>query len=150
MTPTELRTAILADPEAAAYAAAGRDSDCAVRLSAILPQWQRPVSNVDITRHGVLSGYWSAVVIAADSEQTPTQTRGLAIAAHAWISDTQATTDFSLPAVQAMLSGLVTAGLMTEAQQDELLTMSYQPRQVSADEVSAAMAIDRPEGKVVI
>lgn len=150
MTPAELRTAIMADATAAAYAAAGSDSDCAARLSAILPLVQRPVSNVDIKRHGVLSGYWSAVVIAADSEQTPTQTRGLAISAHAWISDTQATTDFSLPAVQTMLSELVTAGLMTEAQRDELLTMSYQSQTVTAEEVSAAMLTDRPDGKLVI
>ena len=141
MTPQEIKTLIDSDAAAAASFAAGNDNATAVRLSVIAPMVQRLVPNVDIKRHAILNNYWPAVVIATESTNTVLQVRALAIGVGAWVNDVSATTDFDLPEVQAMMGGLVSAGLMTAEQQTSLIALASVPQVITPDQVSKARAI---------
>ena len=135
MTPTELKALIESDDTAAALLLAANDAGCADRCNQIAPAKQRRVPNIEIKRHAILSGYWPPVTIASERETQNAQLRGLALSVGAWINDVNATTDFELPEVQAMIDGLVTAGLMTAEQSASLLALGYEPEVITAQEV---------------
>jgi len=141
MTPEQLKTLIESDATATALFSAGNDNDAATRLTAIAPMVQRLVPNVDVKRHAILNGYWAAVTIAGEATNTVLQVRGLAISVGAWVNEVSATTDFSLPQVQAMLAGLLASGLMTAEQQASLIALASVPQVITPNDVSATRGI---------
>lgn len=143
MTSEELWTAIQADAKAAAHAAVGDDVQCAARMTEILPHVKTPVPNRDVKRHAILGGYIAGVTMGSEVTNPNKLVRGLCISVIAWINDTEATTDFTLPEVDAMLDGLVAAGLMTSEQRASLEALALRPQVITANEVSAAMRPSR-------
>ena len=103
--------ASLTDQEAA-DAINAKTVDVAVKV----PNWK-------IKQHAVLNGYWP--VVKAGQLDADTAKAGLCMTIIDWIEDTRiSTTDFSLPQVQSMIAGLVTFGLIAQAQADELNAMA--------------------------
>ena len=83
------------------------------------------VPNWKIKQHAVLNGYWP--VVKAGQLDADTAKAGLCMTVIDWIEDVRiSTTDFSLPQVQSMIAGLVTFGLITQAQADELNAMAIE------------------------
>ena len=81
------------------------------------------VDNWRIKEHAVLNGYWP-VVKGGQLDGNPAKA-GLCVTVIDWVDDARMnTTDFTIPAVQSMLAGLVAFGLITQAQADELMAMS--------------------------
>jgi len=81
------------------------------------------VDNWRIKEHAVLNGYWP-LVKGGQLDSDPAKA-GLCVTVIDWVDDTRMnTTDFTIPAVQGMLAGLVAFGLITQAQADELSAMS--------------------------
>ena len=77
------------------------------------------------------SGYWAAIKIASQSSDVPLQVRGVALSAVDWIDDSSGkiqNVDMDSPAVLAMLSGLVAAGLLTQSQSDDLQALADQTK----------------------
>ena len=103
--------ASLTDQEAA-DAINAKTVDVAVKV----PNWK-------IKQHAVLNGYWP--VVKAGQLDADTAKAGLCMTIIDWIEDARiSTTDFSLSQVQSMIAGLVTFGLITQAQADELSAMA--------------------------
>lgn len=81
------------------------------------------VPNWKIKQHAVLNSYW-ALVKAGQSDGDAAKA-ALCTTIIDWIDDPRMeTTDFDLPAVQQMIAGLVSFGLVTQAQADELSAMA--------------------------
>ena len=77
------------------------------------------------------SGYWAAIKIASQSSDVPLAVRGVALSAVDWIDDSSGkiqNVDMDSPAVLAMLSGLVAAGLLTESQSSDLQALADQTK----------------------
>ena len=77
------------------------------------------------------SGYWAAIKIASQSSDVPLAVRGVALSAVDWIDDSSGkiqNVDMDSPAVLAMLSGLVAAGLLTESQSNDLQALADQTK----------------------
>lgn len=81
------------------------------------------VPNWKIKQHAVLNGYWAAV--KAGQGDPDVAKAALCTTIIDWIDDARMeTTDFDLPAVQQMIGGLVSFGLITQVQADELGAMA--------------------------
>ena len=86
---------------------------------------RRSVPTWEIRRAAIEGGYWPALVLAASDAGS--QRQGLAISVLAWIDDQSGTiqsVDMDRPATQQMLSGLVAAGLVTQAQADAINSLA--------------------------
>lgn len=108
------RYAEMPEDEAAAAVNARR-----VSVRRLVPTWE-------IRRAAIEGGFWPSLVLAADDSGQP-QRQALAISVLAWIDDksgTIQTVDMDRPATQAMLAGLVTAGLVTEPQAASLAALA--------------------------
>ena len=83
-----------------------------VTVRELVPTWK-------VKQHAIENGYYAAIVMAADNP--------LCINVLAWIDDQAGkiqSLDMDAAATIAMTSGLVQAGLMTEAQQQSLLALA--------------------------
>jgi hypothetical protein len=122
----QLKTELQTDPTNQGYApllSAGNDSGVAAQLNIKQFSARAPIKTVDIKRHAIQNGYWAALKGAA-AAHPDAQVRGAATCAIDYASDTRLETmDLDLPASQAMLNGLVAAGLISTAQHDELVAM---------------------------
>lgn len=115
----------LAKPEYATLT----DSEAAAAINAKTVDIRRLVSTWEIKQHAIENGYWATLVMYRESDQTPSQVKGLAISVLDWIDDisgkiTQA--DLDRPTVQAMISGLVAAGIATQQHADQLDALADQ------------------------
>ena len=84
-----------------------------------------------VKRLAIESGYWPAIKIASQSSDVPLAVRGVALSAVDWIDDSSGkiqNVDMDSPAVSAMLSGLVAAGLLTQSQSDDLRSLADQTK----------------------
>lgn len=85
----------------------------------------REVENWEVKKHAIENGYWAAIIMGCENT-APVEVRGVAISAKDWIDDPSGKighTDMDLPSTQALLAGLVTATLMTQAQADSLVAL---------------------------
>ena len=83
-----------------------------VTVRELVPTWK-------VKQHAIENGYYAAIVVAVDNP--------LCINVLAWIDDQAGkiqSLDMDAAATIAMTSGLVQAGLMTEAQQQSLLALA--------------------------
>jgi hypothetical protein len=92
-----------------------------------LPTIKGPVDTKDVQEFLLASGEWSAIVIAADSLDTPLQVRGLAIAMRDTIRQS-GTIRMEVPhiytAVATAIDGLVASGLISAETRGVLLAMA--------------------------
>lgn len=143
MTPADLYTAIQADPAAAALAAAGNDAGCAARMAAVLP----PVLGVVRSRDLLIWGAKTGVRARIEAKLTDPPVGAICLAVRDLLYS-GGDFDGANPDNQTMIVALVSAGVMTSDDQASLLTLAARPYPVTADDVSAAMAPHRPNGKV--
>jgi hypothetical protein len=96
-------------------------------LDVSLPTIKGPVDTKDVQEFLLASGEWSAIVIAADSLDTPLQVRGLAIAMRDTIRQS-GTIRMEVPhiytAVATAIDGLVASGLISAETREVLLAMA--------------------------
>ena len=91
------------------------DEDAAAAINAKRVAVRRPVPTWRIKLAAIEGGYYAALVLAERAGNT------LAISVLAWIDHPSIQTcDMDLPSVQMMLSGLVSASLVTQPQADAL------------------------------
>lgn len=83
------------------------------------------VENSEIKRRAIMVGIWPGI-IAAQRDANP-QKAGLCIGVIEWLNDQRMPrTDMDLPAVQTMLAGLVSFGLMTQEQATGIDSLKHQ------------------------
>lgn len=136
MTPAELKTLIQSDAEAAAHFAASRDQLCAERCSVIAPTIRVPVPAADIQYDASVNGVWANITLARESADTPLQIKGICLTFLDWIKSGRPI-DFDMVEVQAMLAGLVAAGLVTAQQAVDMDAQATVGQTFTASQISA-------------
>ena len=99
------------------------DADAAAASNARTVSLRVPVETWRVRQAAIEGGYWADLVLAREVAET----RGLAINVLAWIDDqsgTIRTVDMDKPAVVAMREALVSSGICTQAQADELAALA--------------------------
>lgn len=119
MTPEELATikAEISKPE---YAGKG-DAE----IAEMTVNTRRPIKAKAAQREAMLRGYWGKIRLAfAAGSTAPDAVKALAMSAYDYFTDEDFDEfDIDLPAVQAMVSGLVAAGLMTDDDRKSLIAL---------------------------
>lgn len=137
MTPAELKTLILSDPQATQLFNLPDDAACAERCNVIAPDviTRELVDNWEFKKHAIENGYWAVVVIFSEAGATvpgtdppqpvPFNVRGLCISVLAWLTDPKIEkTDMDLPSTQLMIGGLLQAGIITNQHAQELSNLA--------------------------
>lgn len=148
MTPLELRSAILADPDTAPYrvtpdmpkdpAYAEKDAAIADILRAKgVGASSRAVPCYLAKKLLIKRLQWLAIVEAASTPGHPA--RQAAYAAVALAEDARMDADFMDEAAGPLLSALVAAGLIDEEAKQALQAMSFVPSDITAEHVSRAL-----------
>lgn len=123
MTDIDPLIAELAKPEYSGLS----DQECADLINAKTVDVVVSVANSEIKRQALLNGVWAAIVLG--QRDTNLQKAALCISVVEWLNDTRnetQKTDLDLPAVQIMLAGLVTFGLMTQEQATAIDSLKHQ------------------------
>ena len=136
MTNEELKTLIESDAVALAHFAASRDQLCAERCSAIAPAIRVPVPAADIQYDASVNGVWANITLARESADTPLQIKGICLTFLDWIKSGRPI-DFDMVEVQAMLAGLVAAGLVTSQQAIDMDAEATVGQTFTASQISA-------------
>lgn len=136
MNIEQLKTLIESDAEAAAHFAASRDQLCAERCSVIAPTIRVPVPAADIQYDASVNGVWANITLARESADTPLQIKGICLTFLDWIKSGRPI-DFDMVEVQAMLAGLVAAGLVTAQQAVDMDAQATVGQTFTASQISA-------------
>ena len=136
MNIEQLKTLIESDAEAAAHFAASRDQLCAERCSVIAPAIRVPVPAADIQYDASVNGVWANITLARESADTPLQIKGICLTFLDWIKSGRPI-DFDMVEVQAMLAGLVAAGLVTAQQAVDMDAQATVGQTFTASQISA-------------
>ena len=136
MTNEELKTLIESDAVALAHFVASRDQLCAERCSAIAPTIRVPVPAADIQYDASVNGVWANITLARESADTPLQIKGICLTFLDWIKSGRPI-DFDMVEVQAMLAGLVAAGLVTSQQAIDMDAEATVGQTFTASQISA-------------
>lgn len=152
MTNEQLLDLIDADHEASRYAASGNDDACAKRISAILPPvvFKRQMGRMGILALYANPGDGATVLgtIKAVATVNPIVAE-IYEAIHPTVPESNMP-DWSLPGIRAALTVEVGAGGLglTQVLADPILRACERPGVVTTDEVSKALLVRRPEGKI--
>lgn len=112
---------LIAELSLPAYASM-TDQEAADAINAKTVSRSRLVPIWEVKQLAIISGYWP--VIKAGQLSDNQQLAGLCLSVIDWIDDPKLQTiDVGLPAVQAMVGGLVTFSLLTQEQADEILSL---------------------------
>ena len=136
MNIEQLKTLIESDAEAAAHFAASRDQLCAERCSVIAPAIRVPVPASDIQYDASVNGVWANITLARESADTPLHIKGICLTFLDWIKSGRPI-DFDMVEVQAMLAGLVAAGLVTAQQAVDMDAQATVRQTFTASQISA-------------
>jgi len=145
MTPQELTALIESDVQAVGLAAVGDDRGCAVRCMAVAPNVH---ASKTLTERGLY-----VELGAVQAETILQKLEAFALAGQAmspvvarvlkWLAPTNGGLDFGDLQTMQLIGSLTTGGLFTQEEYDAISAMSLVPNQVTADDVSAAMAVSR-------
>jgi hypothetical protein len=149
-TDQEVLDAVLADPSALSLMTAGRDAECAARVSALLPPVpanglvnERAIVYAFSQTPGSTADDGAAAVFAfraaSESQTAPPSLKLVA----SWLSPQSGGIDFSLQSVKDAIDGLVASAVLTATQGDVLKSLGVKPDSVSADQVSRAFSASR-------
>jgi hypothetical protein len=136
MTNAELKALIESDSVALAHFSASRDQLCAERCSVIAPTIRVPVPAADIQYDASVNGVWANITLARESADTPLQIKGICLTFLDWIKSGRPI-DFDMVEVQAMLAGLVAAGLVTSQQAINMDAQATVGQTFTASQISA-------------
>ena len=136
MTPSELKALIESDSVALAHFLGSRDQLCAERCSVIAPTIRVPVAAADIQYDASVNGVWAKITIARESSATPDEIKGICLTFLDWIKSGRPI-DFDMVEVEAMLAGLVAAGLVTEKQAIDMDAKATVGQVITSSQVSA-------------
>ena len=103
------------------------DADAAAVLSAKTLTVRKPVDTSRVKQFAFTSGVWARIRLAMRSANATDEIYGLCVSVVDWIDDPSgkiSTLDVDLPVVRANLAALVTAGLATQSQVDEIVAMA--------------------------
>lgn len=141
-------------PEALAFAVAGNDVACADVLNAKTEPGLVPIA--EISQWSFLQGV--APVINAHASNVSSPLYGLCYTVNAYFNSNRfLNIDLNLPQVVIMVNGLLAGGIVTQDQFDELIGLANNRVSIAAktfgadvtvSDISAAMAVDRPDGKL--
>jgi len=146
MTNEELAALIESDAQAKAAAKRGDDESCAARCSEIAPKVQVPISASQAQYVLSARRKWGALKGAVQSTM-PQSARESAQTLIDWI-ERGYSLDFTRAMDTDILAAVVTGGVLTRADSDALTAVGLVSQQISARQVSAAMAPKRPGGKI--
>lgn len=150
MTNQDLHDAITADSEAAALAAVGNDVGCAHRMNEILPPVVQQFTYV--YDRGVLAAFPDPAVGDAflAGLSLAAQTNPVLARVVKWLSPSEGGIDVGNHVVRAQLDYLSTLGIpgITTDVVNVLKGLAEVPQTITADEVSAAWAPHRPDGRI--
>lgn len=110
------------------------DAQIVIELNApdpALPLKRVDVSTADAREVLLATGDWSSVVLAAESAAALMQVRGAAITLRdtiLWTDLIQATEPTIYAATEALLSGLVAAGVLKSSTKDALMSLANKPQ----------------------
>lgn len=138
MSPAELKTLIESDQQALIAASASRWRDCAVRASAIAPAIRQTVDGGIVQKIASMNGVWAKITLARESAETPDAVKGICITFLDWVRKDWRI-DFDLPEVEAMLAGLIQAGVVTQGEADEIDAAANTPQSFTPAECRFAM-----------
>lgn len=142
MTPQQLKALIDSDAEATQLANAGNDAACAARLTAIAPKvtvfcqltdrglYQRLGPVVAETILQKLEGY-----AAAQQQYSLIIKRFLK-----WLEPANEGVDFADPLLLMLCDGLTAGGLLTEAENTAIKSLSLRDQVITPEQVTEAMA----------
>ena len=137
MTPADLYNLIQSDAIASASYAAGDDEQCAVRCSAIAPLVRRPLDAARVQEIASLNGLWGRLKMAALDHALGDPPRGAALAFVDWVTANRPLNPDN-PAIMQLAGLLISHGLATEAQIDQLVEAASVPQTITAADVGAA------------
>lgn len=141
MTPTDIRTAIAADPALVALAAARRDADIA---AAPVFADHRAVQEYWLTDRGLVADLVMATGDTAMSDAVLTKLDGLAQQSRSIVAVVNRLTNdprginWGDPAMRGQIVAL-TPTVFTEAERDALLALAYRPAPVTVEQISNAL-----------
>lgn len=141
-------------PEAKVFADIGNDAACTNILNIKNQRGLVPIE--EISKWSFLNGV--APVINAHSINTDSPLYGVCYTANAYFNNPRfQNIDLYLPQVTQMLNGLVQGGVLTQSQLEDLMTLAENRNtlaysvlgyEIDLIDVSNAMSVDRPEGKI--
>lgn len=141
-------------PEANEMASVGNDSGVAAYLNAKTQRGLVPIAEVELW--ALLNGLLPRVFAIAQDLNNPLW--GIAFTINRFLSnDRFENLDMQLPEVEQMIGALVTSELLTVEKKDELLALTenrqsiaekFLGRHVTVDEVSNALSVNRPDGRI--
>ena len=147
MNAEELRNAILADAEAKAMADAGNDAGCAVRMQDVLP-----LVRVDATytSKGLYRQLGATVTepILKKLETYDGQIKDIVARAVSWLTPAEGGLNFGDQQTLAFLNILHAEGKLEDSELAALNALSLDKPMISANQVSEAWLIFRPDGKI--
>jgi len=112
---------LIAELSLPAYASM-TDQEAADSINAKTVASTRLVPIWEIKQHAILNGYWP--LLKAGQLNSDPQVAGLCLSVIDWVEDPKLQTiDLTLVPVQGMIAGLVSFGLLTQAQADAMMDM---------------------------
>lgn len=144
MTDAELYALIQSDTDAAAAYAAGNDTACADRCTAIAPQTRQPVDAGRLMDAFMSLGIWQRLEAAAPpgSVDPPASTaRTMMTRLHQ-----SRPVDLDNPAVQQIVADCIAHSLMTQAEAAALSSLADTPQTITQQQVGAAREWHRLSG----
>lgn len=98
------------------------DQEAADLLNAKTVSVQRSIAIHDLKQYAIFQGIWPLLKAGRDSQSA--QVAALCTSIIDWIEDARVqSVDVSIPEVQAMISALVPAGIVSQKQADEIVAM---------------------------
>lgn len=139
MTPQDLKTLIESDNVASSLAASDQWTACAERVSAIAQPLRGAIPAQDVLRAAALDGSLARITLTArESSAAPDELKGACVTFLRWM-DHEWPLDIDLPQVQAMLNGMIEAGLVSAENAMALKQMANIPQVITAIECRVAM-----------
>lgn len=141
-TPQQLREFIDSDPEAASLLQAEDDEGCAARVNSLLPPVKVKVAADAVLELAAKSGTLGKIELTAEAGSgAPAEIRGCCKTFLRLVADKGWSLDLEDPAIRQMAEGLVLAGLLTQAQLDNLDAMATVSQTVTVTDVKNARGL---------
>lgn len=150
MTPEQIRSLILVDPQFRQWVEAGNDQALADALSPLAAKVPTGELYTERAVFAELGPIMAESVLSKLEQFAATGNSGASVVKRGllWLKPTEGGLDFQHPDVKQLLQGLAVAGVLTSDELTALNSLGLRPGVVSAKEVGDAVAEWRPDGKI--
>lgn len=139
MTPEALQQLILSDQQAAAMAIADQWKECADRCTEIAIPLRVPIPAQVLSRASALDGSFGKITLAArEGAEAPDSVKGVCVTFLFWMSQGW-DLDIDLPQVQVMMGVLISAGIITQEQANDISALANRQPTITALECRIAI-----------